>query len=344
MKTRSASHLFTDYVGRSAPRALEDGTATKDASATATSSAVSGQIDVKRPSRDAVTFGPDSNVDEARKIAGLTLDTENDHRFDGHFIGAGGKTYAPGTSLSDVPPVTPRNGTKADTTVVLINGIMSDASLHHADMQILADTGLNVVGIHNSTKSMFRDVAQSLGQKLGLDLAMSTVVETTADVIYEAIGKQEPVHLIGHSQGALIASRALIDVKKRLMIEDGLSDKDATTRLADVTVETLGGAATRFPDGPAFIHHVNHLDFVPMLTGVGPLNLNPFANPGAGAVIHTHQEKGELHSLPKIKDGLLTFFARATDRLVHGPQDIYFNLRNADSKEAAVAGLDDTKS
>ncbi len=78
------------------------------------------------------------------------------------------------------------------------------------------------------------------------------------------------------SQGGLITSRALEDVKQHL-IDDGLSRAEAEARLSRINLETFGAAAWNYTDGPRYGHHVNALDPVSTLFGQGFNPLNPLA-------------------------------------------------------------------
>ena len=134
------------------------------------------------------------------------------------------------------------------------------------------------------------------------------------------------IHLVGHSHGAIIISCAL-DVIADGLAAQGLSRDEAKAVLGRVTVETYGGAAQRFVDGPRYTHVVNKLDGVPMLTGVGLDRVNPFGRVGAGATIKTFVEAHRPRDLPSLSEGASWVFARAVDKSVHGPRDIYFKHR-----------------
>ena len=216
-----------------------------------------------------------------------------DANFDGLFVGADGRTYSPATPLADVPPVTPRDGVRTDETFVYVNGISTTREGHTASLQEIAEqTGGRVVGIYNATGGAFVDIIQSAGDTL--DLGHNPAVDTLATTVYEEITAGRNVHLLAHSQGALITSRALQDVRGRLIIEDGLSPRQAERVLARVRVETFGGAAGAYPNGPRYVHYVNRADPVSTLFGLGPFG-NPLVQPGRGAVVHRFSERHNSH-------------------------------------------------
>ncbi len=217
----------------------------------------------------------------------------SDRDFDGLFVGAGGRTYAPSTPLAQVPGVLPSDGRVPVGTIVYVNGISTTKDGQFGSLQQIADrTGARVVGIHNATQGGFVDVLQSAGDTL--DIGHNPAVDTLADTVYEEITAGRTIHLMAHSQGALITSRALTDVYQRLRVEDGLSRREAERVLARVEVETFGGAAGSYPNGPQYVHYVNRRDAVPGLFGLGPF-ANPLVHPGRGAVVRRFSEGHNAH-------------------------------------------------
>jgi hypothetical protein len=216
-----------------------------------------------------------------------------DREFDGLFVGAGGRTFSPSTPLSQVPAVLPSDGRAPAETIVYVNGISTTKDGQFGSLQRIADrTGARVVGVHNATQGGFVDVIQSAGDTL--DVGRNPAVDTLADTVYAEIKAGRNVHLMAHSQGALITSRALTDVYQRLRVEDGLSRRAAERLLGRVEVETFGGAAGSYPDGPRYVHYVNRRDAVPDLFGLGPV-ANPLVRPGRGAVVHRFGEGHNAH-------------------------------------------------
>lgn len=211
-------------------------------------------------------------------------ETPADKQFDGHFVGAGGQTFPPGAPLGEIPAVTPNGGVRNNETLIYVNGIQTNVGGQANSLQAIADnTGSRVIGVHNATGSIVGDIAQSLGDKL--DIGNNPAVDTLADTVYHELKAGRGVHLMAHSQGAIITSRALQDVKNRLMLEDGMSRRDAEALMNNIKVETFGGASRRFTDGPQYVHYVNRNDGVPQAFGLRSW-LNPFAHAGKDAVTH----------------------------------------------------------
>lgn len=212
----------------------------------------------------------------------------SDKPFDGRLVGAGGRTFPPNTPLSGIPAVTPRGGVTNNETLIYVNGISTDVAGQTDSLQAIADSsGSRVVGVHNATDGFVADVGQSLGDKL--DIGDNPAVDTLADTMYNELKAGRSPHVLAHSQGAIITSRAVQDVKNRLMLEDGMSGRQAAKLLNNVKIETFGGAARRFPDGPQYVHYVNRSDGVPQSFGLRSW-LNPFAHAGRDAVTHYFRE------------------------------------------------------
>jgi hypothetical protein len=207
--------------------------------------------------------------------------------YDGAFVGSDGRTFPSITLLSQVPAVKPSDGRKPNETIIYINGINTTKDEQAASLQAIADrTGAQVIGIHNATEGIVTDLGQCITDKL--DKGRNPAVDTLADTVYNEITAGRSVHLLAHSQGGLITSRALTHVYQRLQLEDGLSPAAAERLLGRVKVETFGAAAGHYPNGPQYVHYINRDDIVPSWFGLGwdIDRINPTLNPGRGAVVH----------------------------------------------------------
>ncbi|HEX8705612.1 MAG TPA: hypothetical protein VF815_42655 [Myxococcaceae bacterium] len=210
-----------------------------------------------------------------------------DRVHDGKLLGANGQTFPPGTALADIPGVNPRNNPNPSTTVLYVNGIQTNLAGQANSLQAIADTtGARVIGIHNATEGFAADLAQCVKDKL--DKGTNPAVDTLANTLYTEIQAGRNVHLMAHSQGGLISSRALNDVYNRLRIEGGMSQQQAQQAMSRINVETFGAAAMRYPDGPNYVHYVNRGDPVPGMFGLGPVadRWNPAVDGGRNSVVH----------------------------------------------------------
>jgi hypothetical protein len=207
--------------------------------------------------------------------------------YDGALVGANGVAYPAGTPMESVPSVVPNNGPAGKTPILFVNGVGESKDGLTGEMQMLANaTGEPVVTVYNATEGMVKDFLQTIGDRF--DLGHNKAVDSYADVIYDHVKNGQPIRVAGYSQGGVIASRALADVKQRLMLEDGLSEADAQKRLGLVTCETFAGAANSYPDGPKYVHYTNRLDPVQLFSfhSFGDSPQNPLVHDGAGAVNH----------------------------------------------------------
>jgi hypothetical protein len=246
-------------------------------------------------------------ADKAKALSGLFGGSKPDRVYDGHLVGAGGQTFPPGTPLSQVPGVTPRNNPNPTETFVYVNGISNDKDTQFRSMQQIADaTGGKVIGVHNATEGMVADLAQCVKDKL--DKGHNPAVDSLADTVYSELKAGRSVHLMAHSQGGLVTSRALNDVANRLRIEDGMSKAEVEKLLSKVNVETFGGAAGHYPDGPQYVHYVNNKDIVPTWFGQGNgKGLDDWAlrDGGKGAVVRRFEHGSGINGTHGLNDAYL---------------------------------------
>ena len=238
-----------------------------------------------------------------------------DKVYDGKLVGAGGQTFEPGTPLSQLPAVTPRNNPNATATLIYVNGIATDKGGQSGELQAIADrTGMKAIGIHNATEGMASDLIQAVKDKL--DKGHNPAVDTLADTVYSELKAGRSVHLMGYSHGGLITSRALNDVARRLRIEDGMSKAQVEQTMSRLNVETFGAAACKYPDGPNYVHYVNDKDLVPTLFGLGGSGKSPadfLRDAGKGAKVHYFSEKNMFSGAHALADTYLKHRAAFED-------------------------------
>lgn len=251
-----------------------------------------------------------------------TCATDREHN--GTILGADG-VFSPMSDLEGIRPVLPDNGKAPVEYVVLMNGIMTDVDRHLGDMQALANTGAAVFGVHNATEGLVRDLYECVQDKV--DMADSAPANTVARLVTTALVDNRPIRLIGHSQGAITLSNAIGRIRGALEHE-GVPEAEISQLLSLITVETFGGAAYSFPDGPNYRHYVNKADVIPMLAGVGLDRFNPAGSMGARAELRQFFELNSPGGWPEASEGLAWRFARTVDKVVHGPRDVYFRYRN----------------
>lgn len=249
---------------------------------------------------------------------------------DGKLVDAIRNTWDSTTSLSKLRFLQPDNGAPVKDRVVLVNGIMTDLKLHYEDMQALANTGAEVIGVHNGTYGIGRDLKECIYDLM--NKGHNPAVETVKDLIRSAVDNGEELHLVGHSQGAIIISRALRNIVAEHKAA-GESPVEIEKALSNIKVETYGGGAAYYVDGPQYVHLDNWLDPVPFHLGVGFASKiwQPGGSTGKGAVQHTFSEVKSPFKRERGDDALAKTekLARYVDYSVHGPQDIYFPRRKS---------------
>lgn len=218
------------------------------------------------------------------------------------------------SNWAEIPAVLPDNGLEPKETAVFVNGILTDVALQQQNMQALANTGRRVIGIHNATGGLVRDLAQCLGDKLDASCANNGAVDTLAGFIAQAVDHPNPPHIIGHSQGGLVLSRAVSQAKQHL-VSQGCTASQAEEKLGRLNLTTLGGASWTFEKGPKYHHVVNQWDSVPMGFGKGLTS---------DADTHCFRAQSWPKGLPPISDGIVNYAARAVEKWTHGCEEYYF--------------------
>lgn len=169
-----------------------------------------------------------------------------------------------------------------------------------------------------------------MGEKLGL--ARNKAVDTAARVIGQAVKQGDPLHIVGHSQGALVASRAVAEVLAELR-QEGLSQEQAEKAISPITVTSLGGSAWTYPEGPTYHHYYNDRDLVPLLTG-RPIPAKIFDS--SKETVHRFSSVSPSAELPPWENGWANRFARYVDATVHGARQVYLpRFKPQGEKESA---------
>lgn len=241
---------------------------------------------------------------------------------DGLIVGAGGLVFPVDVDLETVPRIDPNNGTAAVDRVIFVNGILTDLSRQVGDMQWLANSGASVIGIHNSTYGRRADIDEYFRDKMGKEQSPACV--TLIPIIRRAVLDETPLHLVGHSQGALIVARSLEHVLNELQkAEPG---KNHEARFSHLRVETYGGGSASYIDGPQYVHVNNTLDPVSQFLGLGIFSgiYHPEKRFGRGAVIRNLTIVNT--DWKRSFDGPGTKNPSVVDMTVHGPR-LYFPER-----------------
>lgn len=163
----------------------------------------------------------------------------------------------------------PRSRTR---TILYVNGVQTTPAAHCKSLRaIAAASGSTVVGVYNSTEGIFRDLAETGGERRDNIPSLPrppadwlekrkrpAPVSTLTQVVEELVADGKPVPEIwAHSQGGAIAGLALSDAEAR------------GTSLVGLRVVTFASASREWASGPWYEHYVHTLDVVPRVFGLG---------------------------------------------------------------------------
>jgi hypothetical protein len=266
-----------DYWKDSFAPAVASATPAADSAMPAVASAPASPVQAAAGSMSSASRGSGQEPEPIDQVGGVygNGDQQNDLAYDGGIIDGEGNVYPPGTPVEGLTPTSPNNGQPANGTAYFINGIQNDANFQTTSMQSVANAvGTDVFGIHNATYGkgfgIIDDLVQCLTDKtpIAQDL-LNDATTSLAGTITQDLAAGNPVHLIAHSQGALVTANALEQVKEALTEAHGA--EKAEEMLSTVQVETFGGAAASFPYGPQYVHYLNDYDMVAMDTGLGTI-------------------------------------------------------------------------
>lgn len=216
-----------------------------------------------------------------------------------------------------------------ERTIAYVNGMKVTPDIECETLrEIQAVTGAAVVGIYNATDGLAEDAFESarersvIEQHLDLFERYSTIVplpvapsqdkpvQTLKRIILGETLAGRPPEIWAHSQGAAIASLALVEAKE-LLAKKGKS-------LDGIRVTSFAGAAPMWPDGPTYEHYIHTRDAVPRYTGLGRLGWFDRFNAGArakvirfsGSFVHFSGADGGMPSFTDHHDVLAVYLPR----------------------------------
>jgi hypothetical protein len=157
--------------------------------------------------------------------------------------------------------------------IIFVNGINCNEDVAAGIGEQFANACSSPVFLlYNQSIHLVHDVAESVTDKIGL--TRKPAAEALSRLLLEAFEQSQPLHLAAHSHGAVVVSQgisyAIDEIKKR-----GPDQPSKFSEwLGSITVETFGGAATQYPDGPRYIHYVDPRDLIPWFAGVAKHGLS----------------------------------------------------------------------
>lgn len=186
-----------------------------------------------------------------------------DEPFDGYLIDGNGCLHDPDdaavAALTPLVADSPRRSPQTGVIWFLNGGPMSAGRAFNTMQAVATDTGHPVLGIYNGLPERASDPAAS------------RAVTVLADHLREELGAGSSVHLMGGSLGAELIALGVAAAAEDLSGE----------QLDALLVESAGGAASSYVDGPRYIHYLNVIDVAIQAEGL----LSRDAEPGAGAFL-----------------------------------------------------------
>lgn len=247
----------------------------------------------------------------------------NEQAINGFFIDGAGIAHPPDRTLTSLTPLLPTTEAEAVDCILYVNGIKTDYERHFGDMQALANSGAAVIGLHDSTEGGSADALRFFQSRY--TAKETPAIVTLRNCIRKALSSGQPLHLAGHSRGAQnIAVALALEITHCLNQHGSTITRERATLLK---VETFGGAAPFYPDGPQYIHMDNIFDPVSSIYGLLSKHglTRKGTSPGANA-IHIRLRTANLNFKSFITANS-DAGVDSIDRLVHNPRSIYFSRR-----------------
>lgn len=185
-----------------------------------------------------------------------------------------------------------RRAGEAARDILYVNGINTTAGTHCQTLnQIAQQTCGRLVGIYNATEGMAADALQtgkdrllvkaaSMGKAIPSLDGRNPAVDTLTKTIEQELRDGKAPEIWAHSQGGAVTALALYQAKAERAIATGSENP-----LAGMIVKSLGAAAPKWPDGPAYEHYLHVNDATPTLFGLGHDAVDDAMNSGLGAKV-----------------------------------------------------------
>ncbi len=165
--------------------------------------------------------------------------------------------YAPFRGIPNLPSESPERSTIDDRQKwFFLNGICTNKDVLHLNGKALAELfGRKIYLLHNPSDGIVLDLLEcAVGRTMQ---PFSTLDESVAEILKEALKENDKVVLIAHSQGGIISARAC-----RILAEQ-LGATDESALLKKLELYTFASAATSL-EIPAIYseHYFNTQDYV----------------------------------------------------------------------------------
>jgi hypothetical protein len=265
---------------------------------------------------------------------------QSNYYYDGFFIGAGGCLYDPAnTDIKDVPPLLGPLGDNGQRIWDVNGGETTPTAAAYQMLSIAISTDTPVIGIYNASSDSGKLITSPQDIAKGYVLRNTASIRSIATQLLLALdrGETETVLLRGGSQGPVLMSRALQQVRQELA-KRFHTQAEINQAMAALRVETHGSTARDFPDGPRYVHYLNLLDPAGQALGV----LATGGHPGKHAVIVvfasvTPPLEDEFKTLKTVDKVLLRLHGEGNYLDHRVPFDIAYGRSNPNGKPVIVS-------
>ncbi|SEK92104.1 hypothetical protein SAMN05444354_10374 [Stigmatella aurantiaca] len=247
--------------------------------------AARGATHASNPASTARPVNAKAAFQSSKKVAEDRREIESGNKL----MDAYGRLHDASTPIHQIPAYQPANGVPfaVDNPRIYVNGVFTDAATQRLTAQRLANaSGEATVAFRNATEPGLADISEALRSKRGFSTEVS---QSLAKVLFARLKDGKPVTVEAHSQGAIIASEAQIEVKK-MLIASGMPTPRVEQAMHNLTIITHGGASQTYMDGSKYTHNLHEADAVANLTGLGtsdaPFWYKFLTHPGKDAQIH----------------------------------------------------------
>jgi hypothetical protein len=168
-----------------------------------------------------------------------------------------GRLHDASTPIHQIPAYQPANGVPF--------GVFTNAAEQQSTAQRLANaSGEPTVAFRNATEG-FADLFEAVRSKRGFS---TEVAQSLAKTLFGRLKEGKPVTVEAHSQGAIIASEAQIEVKK-MLTASGMPTPQVEQAMHKLTIITHGGASQTYMDGSKYTHNLHDTDPIANFAGLG---------------------------------------------------------------------------
>lgn len=206
-----------------------------------------------------------------------------------------------------VPTDSQRSNVLDDKPIIYVNGMNMTPDRIKESAEGLAQVyGRDVSVIPNNTESFAKDlsnsVAGAVGHRMGSMAEKYACENLKREIIARYVTDENPIRIVGYSQGTLVINNVLQDIKGEL------SPKEWAKLAERIDLRTFGAAAKVFPKGIHATGQQHNEDPVPGAVASATMTIDGLKNILTAKIPNvtkttkiSHEEAGGRLVLPKVK-------------------------------------------